>query len=152
MAMSEHADDEDTDQPLPEPEPTSSRKKSRGPTPIIVGLGVGVLIIALVLSNVVLWSSLKTTQSDLTRTRRKVSRVESGSVGVLRDVANRVDSLESQLGDASFGSDDVASRVDDVELRVDDVESGLTDLQDCVNSFLRGFDAANGGFFRYQFC
>ena len=74
-----------------------------------------------------------------------MNRLDSAAGSAFQDVADRVDAIETQLGDVGSGSEDVSTRVDDAQ-------SELDNLYACVDDFLHGFDAANGGYFTYDFC
>jgi hypothetical protein len=108
--------------------------KSRG-----LGVIVALLMAVLVASNVVLWIALLRTRDDLGEAQDQSELAVTG----LADASDRLDTIETSLGDFDSGTEDVSARVDDLESSVDD-------LQSCVNAYFRA--ASRGGSFTFRFC
>ena len=108
--------------------------------PWLVAVLVVLVIGALVASNVVLWLRLNDTRSDLTRSRQ-VSRADA-TVAV--DLNDRVNTLESDIGDLQ----DNGATSDDI----DTLQTNVDDLASCVDDYMDTVALAGGGRYVYNHC
>lgn len=118
--------------PTPSPSPPPPSPQRDGGRFVAVWLAVGVLT----LSNVAGWVLVATLWQDRNDTQ---SATEGESVASeLRAADRRIEQLETEMGEARFGSDLTALRVQA--------------FVECVNTYMRVVGDSRGGPYRYNFC
>ncbi len=119
---------------MPRPESDSSRRK-------VFGVIACVVIAILIVSNIALWIALASTKSDADEAKERSELAASS----LADVSDRVDTMETSLGDVGGGAEDISGRVDEIE-------TNLEDLQSCVDDYLHAVNASGGGSYTFRYC